>query len=73
MAYVYNVEVMGKFITVKWKRDESFEPPGRYPELQFRFNYRDISSDTVRAMLRDMEVPDPLSKAVMTRITADAS
>ena len=73
MAYIYNVEVMGKFITVKWKRDESFEPPGRYPELEFKFDYRNISADTVRAMLRDMEVPAFLANAVMTRVTAEAS
>ena len=44
-----------------------------YPELEMRFNYRDISKDTVTAMLRDMEVPDPFSKAIMTRIAANAT
>lgn len=72
-AYVYTVEVMGKTITVKWKHNEDFALPGRYSELEFTFDYLDISTDTVRAMLRDMQVPDYLASAVMTRITADAS
>ncbi len=73
VGYVYNVEVMGKVITVKWKHDKGSETWSRYPEVVFSFDYLNISADTVRAMLRDMEVPDFLANAVMTRISADAS
>ncbi len=72
-GYVYNVEVMGKVITVKWKHDKDSATWSRYPEIEFSFDYLNISADTVRAMLRDMEVPDFLANAVMTRISADAS
>jgi len=72
-GYVYNVEVMDKVITVKWKHDEESATWSRYPEIEFSFDYLNISMDTVRAMLRDMEVPEFLANAVMTRITADAS
>ncbi len=73
MGFVYNVEVKGKVITVKWKRNSDSPSWSRYPEIEFSFDYLNISADTVRAMLRDMEVPDFLANAVMTRITADAS
>lgn len=72
-AFIYNVEVKGNLITVKWKHAEGIMPIPLYPELEFTFDYLNISTDTVRAMLRDMEVPDFLANAVMTRITADAS
>ena len=72
-GYIYNVKVMGKVITIKWKHDNNSETWSRYPEIEFSFDYLNISDDTVRAMLRDMEVPDFLANAVMTRITADAS
>jgi hypothetical protein len=72
-GYVYNVEVMGKVITVKWKHDDDSPTWSRYPEIEFSFDYLNISADTVRAMLRDMEVPDFLANAVMTRVTADPS
>ena len=72
-SVVYNVEVSGEYITVKWMSSPNAIPLPRYPELEFRFDYMDISADTVRAMLRDMEVPDPLANAVMTRITAGVS
>lgn len=72
-GYVYNVEVKGEVITVKWKRNNEAISLIRYPEIEFSFDYPNISTDTVRAMLRDMEVPDFLANAVMTRIAADAS
>ena len=72
-GYVYNVEVMGKVITIKWKHDNASATWSRYPEIEFSFDYLNISEDTVRAMLRDMEVPDFLANAVMTRIAADVS
>lgn len=45
----------------------------RYPELQLRFTYRDISLDTTGVMLKNMEVPSPVSKGILTRIAAIAS
>lgn len=75
-AFNFNVAIDDEFIVVTWTRAPAAPDIlalTRYPELQMRFRYRDISTDTVSAMLRDMEVPDPLSKAVMTRISANAT
>ena len=75
-AFKIDVAVDNNIVIVKWTR-LPYAPDilamTRYPELEMRFNYRDISSDTVRAMLKDMEVPDPLSKTIMTRIAANAT
>ena len=74
-AFSFNVDIDDEYITVWWRRSPSstLDILTRYPELQLRFRYRDISSDTVEAMLRDMEVPDQMSKSIMTRVTANAS
>lgn len=74
-AFSFDVDIDDEYITVRWQRSPSstLDMLTRYPELQLRFRYHDISSDTVRAMLRDMEVPDQLSKTIMTRVTANAS
>lgn len=45
----------------------------RYPEVEMRFNYRDTARDTVIAMLRDLEVPDSVSKSILTYIAANAA
>ena len=71
--YVFSLEVKGEVITVKWKRDNAAPSRSRYPEIEFSFDFLNISADTVRAMLRDMEVPDSLANAVMTRISANAT
>ena len=75
-AFKLTFAVDNDFITLNWKR-MSHVPQAlavsRYPELEMRFNYRDISKDTVVAMLRDMDIPDPLSKAILTRIAANAA
>jgi len=64
------------FVILNWKR-LSFAPDNeiasRYPEVEMRFNFRDIARDTVVAMLRDMDVPDPVSKSIMTYIAANAA
>ena len=75
-AFKINLSMDGHFITVKWVRltqdaDVTDAPP--YRELEFSFKYSDISRDTVKAMLRDMEVPDAFSNAIMTRIHANAT
>lgn len=74
-AFSFDVDIDDEYITVKWQRSNpsELEANSRYPELQLRFNYREISIDTVRSMLRDMEVPGQLSNAIITRITATAS
>ena len=45
----------------------------KYPEVEMRFNFRDIARDTVIAMLRDMDVPDPVSRSILTYIAANAA
>lgn len=73
-AFSFNVEIDDEYITVMWQRlPTALEIITRYPEFQLRFKYSDISSDTVKAMLRDMDIPDPLSKSIITRISATAS
>lgn len=71
-----NVSIDDSFVVVTWTRLPSVPnilATTRYPEVEIRFNYRDISIDTVRAMLRDMDVPGPLTNGIMTRITANAN
>ena len=65
--FKFNVAIDDNFIIVRWERLPYATDLGtifQYPELEMRFNYRDISKDTVTAMLRDMEVPGPLYKAI---------
>jgi len=69
-------EVDEDAITGLWKR----WPPAsdavsiaRYSELQIQFNYRNIASDTVGAMLQDLKVPSPLATGIMTRVRVPAS
>lgn len=75
-AFRFNFSIDEENITVVWKRLPEYssgEALSRYPELEISFNYREISSDTVRAMLRDMEVPPSISKAIMTRVESHAA
>jgi len=75
-AFKLDVAIDDNFVVVTWTRlpfRSDIMAMTRYPELEMRFNYRDISTDTVRAMLRDMDVPDPLSKGIMTRIAANTN
>ena len=75
-AFKLDVAVDDSVVVVTWTRLRSVPDimaVTRYPKLEMRFNYRDISTDTVMAMLRDMDVPDPLSKGIMTRIAANAN
>ena len=69
-AYNFELCIDGDYIIVKWRQKPDAVPAPRYEEFDIRFNYRDISRDTVRAMLTDMQVPASASKAIMTRITA---
>lgn len=75
-AFKLSFAVDSNFVVLNWKRLPNVPEAmaiSRYPELEMRFNYRDISRDTVVAMLRDVEVPESLSKAIMTRIAANAA
>lgn len=71
-AYEFSFSIDGDYIKVIWtlvpELVGSLANP--YPKLEMRFNYADISTDTVQAMLRDMEVPNRFSRAIMTRIAA---
>lgn len=72
----FDIDVDEEYITIRWKRlpGQSYDGAmARYPELQLRFTYRDISLDTIGVMLKDMEVPSQISKGIVTRITAFAS
>lgn len=63
-------------VILNWTRlphiPDSLATP-RYPEVEMRFNFRDIARDTVVAMLRDLEVPVPVSDAILTYIAANAA
>lgn len=76
-AFKINLAMDDDEITINWVRlPQAGDPLSNatpYRELQFSFKYTDISKDTVQAMLRDMAVPDALSKAIMTRILARAT
>ena len=75
-AFDCNVDINDEFITVRWTRLPHVPDTGwlnRYPEFQIRFRYRDISTDTVSSMLKDMDVPSRLQKAIMTRVAANAA
>ncbi len=75
-TYDINVRVNDEFITVKWVRRASSQVADLlsfYPELELEFKYDDISFDTVKAMLRDINVPAPIQQAIMTRVAANAS
>lgn len=64
------------FVVLNWKRLPQAPddlPAPRYPEVEMRFNFRDIARDTVVAMLRDLYVPDPVSKSILTYIAANAA
>ncbi len=68
----FDIDIEDEYITVTWQRlPHAFDVLSRYPEFRLRFKYSDISCDTVEAMLRDMEVPDQLSRSIITRIAAD--
>ena len=75
-VYNFDFGVEDDHLVLTWTRlqhasDEIAQ--SRYPELSMRIKYRDISSDTVSAMLRDLEVPRQLSQAIMTLIAAQAA
>ena len=64
------IDIDHENITVKWKRRPDIDVGSRYKDFQIKFGYRDISKDTVRAMLRDIQAPVTVSDAIMTRVYA---
>ncbi len=66
-----NIEVDADTISVTWKRlplPPGVVPVSRYSEFQLEFNYRDILSDTVWSMLRNMHVPKAQSNSILTLV-----
>ena len=75
-VFNFDFGIEGDYLVLKWTRLQHI-PDGtamsRYPELKLRFNYREISTDTVGAMLKDLEVPRQFSQAILTLIAAQAA
>ncbi len=75
-AYRLEIRIDAEYLVFTWIRLQQVsdvDAQSRYPEVTMRVKYRDIFTDTVRAMLRDLEVPQQLSQAILTRITAQAA
>ena len=75
-AYNFDFGIEGDYLVFTWIRLQHASDStamSRYPELTMRVKYPDISTDTVRAMLRDLEVPQQLSQAILTLIAAQAA
>jgi len=75
--YEVTCEVNEEYITVQWELaphakivglNSSISTPDRYPKLTVHFKYRDITKDTLRAMLRDMRLPEAQSKGLLTLV-----
>ena len=75
-TYNFDFGVEGDYLVLTWTRLQhasDLTARSRYPEVKMRIKYGDISTDTVSAMLRDLEVPRQLSRAIMTLITTQAA
>ena len=75
-AFNFDFGIEGDYLVLKWTRLEQASDAvaqSRYPELKMRIKYRDISSDTVGAMLKNLEVPQQFSQAIQTLIAAQAA
>ncbi len=75
-VYNFDIRINAEYLVFTWIRLQQVsdvDARSRYPELTMRVKYRDICTDTVRAILRDLEVPKQLSQAILTRITAQAA
>lgn len=74
-AYEISFVIDGEYIAVTWTLAPELAGSWdyRYPKLEMQFKYTDISQDTVKAMLREMEVPNTILKTVMTSIAAHAT
>lgn len=75
-AFNFDFGIEGDYLVLTWTRLQHASDVtalSRYPELTMRFNYREISTDTVGAMLKDLEVPNQFSHAILTLIAAQAA
>ena len=75
-SYNFDFGIEDDYLVLTWTRlqhTNDMDALLRYPELKMRIKYRDISTDTVRAMLQDLEVPRQFSRAIMTLIAAQAA
>lgn len=75
-AFNFDFGIEGDYLVLTWTRlphTADLVAGSRYPELKMRFKYGDISTDTVGAMLRNLEVPHQFSQAILTLIAAQAA
>ena len=75
-VYNFDFGIEADYLILTWKRlpnTSDREALSRYPELTMRIKYRDISTDTVSVMLKDLEVPHQLSQAILTLLAAQAA
>ena len=75
-TYNFDFGVEGEYLVLTWTRLQhvpDLTAQSRYPEVTMRIKYGDISKDTVGVMLRDLEVPRQLSRAIMTLISTPAA
>lgn len=75
-VYNFDFGIEGDYLVLTWTRLQhasDLVALSRYPELKMRFKYRDISTDTVSAMLDNLEVPYQFSQAIQTLIAAQAA
>ena len=75
-AYNFDFGIEDDYLVLTWTRlpqASDLVAMSRYPELKMRFKYRDISTDTVGAMLKNLEVPRQFSEAIQTLIATQAA
>ncbi|MDE2774529.1 MAG: hypothetical protein OXI77_01180 [Chloroflexota bacterium] len=75
-AYNFDFGIEDDYLVLTWTRLQDTSDVDAllsYPELKMRIKYRDISTDTVSAMLRNLEVPHQFSQAILTLIAAQAA
>lgn len=75
-AFTFDFRIEDDYLVLTWTRLQHYPDLAalsRYPELKMRLNYRDISTDTVSAMLQTLEVPKQFSQAILTLIAAQAA
>ena len=75
-VYNFDFGIDAEYLVFTWTRLQhvsDIDAQSRYPELTMRVKYRDICTDTVIAMLRDLEVPQQISQAILTLIAAQTT
>ena len=75
-SYNFEFGIEDDYLVLTWTRLEitnDVEALSRYPKLKMRIKYGDISTDTVSAMLQNLQVPRQFSRAILTLIAAQAT